>query len=249
VRRLRLDLAYDGTDFEGWQLQPGRRTVQGVLEHALSRLDGDRPVRVHGAGRTDAGVHAEGQVVACDVATARDDAWLRHALASVLPRDVRARDVRTVAGSFHPRRDATSKTYAYDLDLTTWGDPFRARYALWIGRPIDAERVRDAVARLPGRRDWSAFAASGSAVVDRVRRLTAAELVLPGPGRASLVFTGEGFLRHMVRILVGTLLEVERGRIEPGEVDRIMASGDRARAGPTAPPHGLRLVEVVYGDR
>jgi tRNA pseudouridine38-40 synthase len=246
VRRLRLDLAYDGTDFAGWQWQPGRRTVQSVVEHALSQLDGDLPVRVRGAGRTDSGVHAAGQVADCEVRSDRADDELHHALVRLLPRDVRPKAVRTVSPAFDARRQATSKTYAYTLDLSKWGDPFLARYALHVGRPLDTERVRRALARLPGRRDWSAFAGAGGAATDGVRHLLSAELVERGPERVALVFSGEGFLRHMVRNLVGTILEVERGRIEVEHLDRILASGDRTQAGPTAPPHGLCLERVIH---
>jgi tRNA pseudouridine38-40 synthase len=245
MRRLRLDLAYDGTDFAGWQLQPGRRTVQGVLEDALSKIDGGSTVRVRGAGRTDAGVHALAQVADCDVATEREDRDVQHALVRLLPPDVRPRAVRTVAATFDARRQALAKTYAYTCDVTRWGDPFLARYALHVGRPLDLDRVRRALDRLPGRRDWSSFSAAGASGIDRVRRLDRAELVLEGPDRVRLVFTGEGFFRHMVRNLVGTILEVERGRLEVDDVDRILAAQDRALAGETAPPHGLCLVEVA----
>ena len=234
-------------DLAGWQRQPGRRTVQGVVERALSRIDGNRPVTVRGAGRTDAGVHAEAQVADCDVATDADDARLRHSLGRLLPPDVRPVGVRTVPASFSARRHAVSKTYAYTFDFTPWGDPFLARYALHLGRPPDRERLRRALERLPGRRDWSGFTAADTTVRNRVRRVVRAELVDAGPARAAIVFTGDGFLRHMVRNLVGTIVEIERGRMEVERIDRILASGDRRLAGPTAPAHGLCLTEVAYG--
>ena len=165
----------------------------------------------------------------------------------MLPPDVRPVGVRTVPASFSARRHAVSKTYAYTFDFTPWGDPFLARYALHLGRPPDRERLRRALERLPGRRDWSGFTAADTTVRNRVRRVVRAELVDAGPARAAIVFTGDGFLRHMVRNLVGTIVEIERGRMEVERIDRILASGDRRLAGPTAPAHGLCLTEVAYG--
>jgi tRNA pseudouridine38-40 synthase len=248
-RRLRIDLAYDGTDFAGWQLQPGQRSVQGVLEHALGRLDGDRPVRARAAGRTDAGVHARGQVVDALVVTREADADLLHALRRMLPRDLRPTALATVDLEFHARYHALSKTYRYSLDLAPHADPFRARYALHRPGPLDLDAVERALRLLPGRRDWSGFAGAASTVEDHVRHLTRASLERPERDVATLTFTANGFLNYMVRNLVGTLLEIATGRRPPEDVVQILESRDRTLAGPTAPARGLCLERVVYpGD-
>lgn len=247
-RRIRLDLAYDGTDFLGWQVQPSGRTVQGTVEEALCRLHGGRAVRVRGAGRTDAGVHARGQVADAEVGTSLEDAEILSALQALLPRDVRPTAVRTTAGSFDARRDAVSKTYRYVLDRSRHADPFLARFALHIPHPLDEAAVTDALARLPGTRDWSGFTGAACPCADRVRTLIEASLARPSPGLSVFSFTADGFLNHMVRNLVGTLLEIARGRFIPDQVDDILASKDRRLAGPTAPARGLCLRRVEYRD-
>jgi tRNA pseudouridine38-40 synthase len=247
-RRIRLDLAYDGTDFAGWQLQAEARTIQGTLEEALSRLHGDRPVRVRGAGRTDAGAHARGQVADCELCTDKEDADLLHALRCMLPADLAALGLRTVSRAFHSQRDATGKTYRYLLDLTRHGDPLLARYALRVRHRIDRELLDDALSRLPGERDWSGFAAAACTVRNRIRRLTEARC-LPAPDdNVWLSFTAGGFLTHMVRNIVGTLLEIARGQIPLERMDEILTTGERTVAGPTAPARGLHLWAVHYGD-
>ncbi len=246
ARRIRLDLAYDGTGFDGWQVQPGRRTVQGVVEAALGRIHGGRPIRVRGAGRTDAGVHARGQVADADVLSRLEDSRLLAALASLLPDDVRPLALVTVDAAFDARRDAVSKTYRYLLDRTPHGDPLVARFALHAPSPIDRPAVDDALRRLIGRHDWSGFAGAACTQDDRIRILFEATMADVAPGRCALTFSADGFLNHMVRNLVGTLLEIGRGRFAPGRVDEILASGDRRRAGPTAPARGLCLERIEY---
>lgn len=245
TRRIRIDLAYDGTDYHGWQVQPAARTLQGTLQEALSRLCGGAAVTTRGAGRTDAGVHARAQVADAAIATGLDDAALARGLAALLPEDVRPTAVATVPDPFHARLSAVAKSYRYTLDRTPWGDPFRARFSLHHPHPMDLDAVREALARLPGTRDWSGFAAAGCEVEDRVRTLTEASLSV-GDGSLAFVFRADGFLTYMVRNLVGTLLEVARGAMPPEAVDRILASGDRALAGPTAPAKGLCLESVEY---
>ena len=245
MRRLRLLLAYDGTDFAGWQVQPELRTVQGVLAAALTRLNGDRPVSVRGAGRTDAGVHALGQVADCSFASPMDDADVGHALSRMLPDDLRVLAVATVADGFHARRHARAKVYVYRLDRSPHGDPFLRRYAAWHPGPLDREAMERGLARIPGRRDWSGFTAASCTVEDKVRTVFTARYTEEEElGR--FTFAGEGFLTHMVRNLVGTLLDVGRGRFAPERITEVLESGDRARAGPTAPAAGLFLERVVY---
>jgi tRNA pseudouridine38-40 synthase len=245
-RRVRIDLAYDGTEFYGWQVQPGRRTVQGELERALSRLHGGSPVRVRGAGRTDAGVHARGQVADARIGDRFAELELHRALLSLLPGDLRVQRVARVDDAFHARRAAIAKTYAYYLDRSRCGDPFVARYALHHPHPFDEAAVDAALAHLPGHRDFSGFAGSACEVTDRVRHLTEARREVVRPGIERLVFTADGFLNHMVRNFVGTLLDVARGRSAPDRIRTILESGDRSLGGITAPAHGLALERVVY---
>ena len=247
MRRLRLLLAYDGTDFAGWQVQPGLRTVQGVLASALTRLNGDRAVTVRGAGRTDAGVHALGQVTDCSFDGEMDDGEVAHALSRMLPDDLRSLRVTTAPDAFHARHHAKEKVYVYRVDRSAHGDPFLRRYAAWRPCPLDGAAVSRALALLPGRRDWSGFTAASCEVEDRVRTLTVSRYEEEAElGR--FTFAADGFLTHMVRNLVGTLLEIGRGRFDPRQVERVLESGDRSLAGPTAPAAGLFLERVVYDN-
>jgi tRNA pseudouridine38-40 synthase len=245
-RRVRVDLAYDGTGYAGWQRQPTLPTIQGVLEEALRRLHGGREVRVRGAGRTDAGAHARQQVADVEVNVRLDDRALLRSLQSMLPGEIRPRALRTVPPEFHSRHGARSKTYIYLLDRSASGDPFLLRYAYAHGGPLDLDAIREGLRRLPGRRDWSGFASSACAVEDRVRTVVAADYVETRQGFGCFSFTAEGFLTHMVRNLVGTLLEIGRGRFGPERVDAVLETGNRSLGGATAPARGLRLERVVY---
>lgn len=247
-RRIRLDLAYDGTDYAGWQVQLGQITIQSLLEDTLTRLNGDRAVSIRGAGRTDAGVHARHQV--CDFlfdAVCSNDE-LAHALRGMLPPTIRPLAVSGVADEFHARKSACSKHYRYRLDRSRYGNPIHARYALHRPQDMDLDALNDALGRLPGRRDWSGFTGGACDVDDRVRELSVAEYREKG-GNARFDFEGDGFLTHMVRNLVGTLLQIGEGKREASEIDEILSSGDRRLAGPTAPPHGLHLWNVSYPTR
>lgn len=246
-RRIRIDLAYDGTAYHGWQVQPGVGTVQGIVEEALGRVLGGVAVRVRGAGRTDAGVHARMQVADAWIEARIDDRAIGRALAGMLPADVRPRSVRTVPPEFDARRSALWKTYVYRLDLSPHGDPFASRFALHHPHALDRDAMRDALARLPGRRDWSGFASAACEVEDRVRHLMDARWLEDGEGGGAFVFRADGFLTHMVRNLVGTLLEIARGRFVPDRIDAVLAAGDRRLAGATAAPRGLCLHRVDYG--
>jgi tRNA pseudouridine38-40 synthase len=247
-RRVRIDLTYDGTAYAGWQIQPRSKTVQGVVEEALSRLHGGQRVRLCGAGRTDSGAHARGQVADALVATRCDDGALLQALGHMLPDDVRPCRVLTVPPAFHAQHHATSKTYRYLVDTTATGDPWRRRYSLAFPLEMDEGAVDAALALLPGTRDWSGFAGSACTVSDRVRTVTEARRVVLRPGLQAFVFTADGFLTHMVRNLVGTLLEVGRRRMAPERIEEVFATRDRRRAGPTAEAKGLCLTRVVYDE-
>lgn len=248
ARRVRIDLAYDGTEFCGWQLQPGRRTVQGVLERALAELHGGERVALRAAGRTDAGVHAHGQVADGRVRLRHDDGNLVYALRRLLPPDVRPIELRTVPDGFHSRKHARSKTYHYRVDRSAHGDPFAARYALHHPTALDDACIEQALALLPGRHDWTGFTTLRCDKEDPVRELTAARMTRRSGGETCFEFEGQGFLRYMVRNVVGTLLEIGKRRMPVEQVTEILERHDPLLAGPTAAPHGLHLMRVRYAD-
>ena len=241
---FRLTLEYDGTDFEGWQDQGGaRRTVQGCLVAALERISG-RPVAVRGAGRTDAGVHAEAQLASARVATTLSADALQRALNGILPADVVVRSAERAGDGFDAGRCARSKLYRYRIWNAPTRSPLQARRALHVPQPLDVAAMRLAAAALVGRHDFASFRASGSSAKTSVRTLTRVEVRGNAGAEMLLDFEGTGFLRHMVRNLVGTLLEVGRGRRDPASMKELLDLRDRSAAGPTAPPHGLCLVRV-----
>lgn len=245
---LRLTLEYDGTDFEGWQSQgAGHRTVQDVLESALGQVTGQR-CPVAGAGRTDAGVHAEGQVASCRPSTALSPEDLCRALNAVLPLDLAVREVALSPEGFHARRSARRKLYRYALWNGPVRSPLRERTHWGVRSPLDVGTMRAAAAPLVGTRDFAAFQSSGGGTRTSVRTLERLDVEGAPGGEIRVWAVADGFLRHMVRALVGTLVEVGRGRRAAGELREVLASGDRARAGPTAPARGLTLVRVEYGN-
>jgi tRNA pseudouridine38-40 synthase len=250
VRNLRLVLQYEGTDFHGFQSQHGVPTVQEAIEAKLARITG-APSRVVAAGRTDAGVHATGQVINFHTECAIPGERLAIAVNSLPPYSVLARRSDEVEARFHARFDARTRSYRY-LIWRGAPSPFLRRYAWRLPRPepegrerLDLERMRAGAAYLLGEHDFRAFCASGAEVGSTVRRLDRLAI----RERAGLVWidvTANGFLQQMVRIIVGTLVEVARGAREPDAVAQILASGDRRTAGPTAPAHGLFLTRVTY---
>jgi tRNA pseudouridine38-40 synthase len=246
----RLTLQYDGTEFSGWQAQEGRRTVQGELARALSLLEGAE-VSLHGAGRTDAGVHAEAQVASARLGREFEPRRLAAALNGNLARDVRVLDATVVPDDFHARYDAKGKTYCYRIFNESFMSPFWARYALHESRPLDTGRMRDAARLFVGEHDWTAFSAAQSDVKTRVRNLTALEVTerASARGRGRLVeirASAEGFLRYMVRSIAGTLMASGRGEIDDELIRRAIETGERPHAVVTIPAHGLTLVEVHY---
>ena len=243
---FRLVLEYDGAGFEGWQIQPApRRTVQGVVQTAVARVTTQR-VRVVGSGRTDAGVHAEGQVANVAVDTGLDADRLRLALNGVLPPDVAVLEASIVPDGFDARRDARSKVYRYAVWNGPTRSPLRATRALCLQRRLDLAALRAGAQAVVGTHDFAAFQASGSLVRSTERTLLRVEATGAAGGAVDLWFEGTGFLRHMVRNLAGTLLEVGSGRRDAADMTAILAARERRRAGPTAPAHALTLVSVRY---
>jgi tRNA pseudouridine38-40 synthase len=243
---FRLTLEYDGEAFEGWQRQPGEhRTVQGTLETAIARVSGQR-VALIGSGRTDAGVHGEGQVASLQLETSLDADRLRAALNGVLPRDVAVVGAALASEGFHARRDALSKLYRYRVWNGRDRSPLRAARALCLQRPLDVEAMRRAARHFVGTHDFASFCAAGSSVLTTERALQRLDVVGESGARVELFFEGGGFLRQMARILAGTLLAVGSGRWVPGDMPAILAARDRRKAGPTAPAHALTLVAVRY---
>ncbi len=246
MRNVRILVAYDGSRFFGWQRQDGFRSVQGALEDALEALVGDRIV-VHGAGRTDTGVHALGQVAHFHVDTALEDDRLRHALNHHLEEGVVLPRLETCRDDFHARFDAIGKRYAYRVASGRFRPPFGRAYTHWLNDPLDLQAMRAAASRLIGQHDFSAFASSGSPRKSSVRTVQHLRIVARRRGFA-IVVQGNGFLYNMVRAISGTLIEVGRGKLTPDDVERILAAGDRSQAGPTAPAEGLWLVSVRYAE-
>ena len=245
--QLRLVVEYEGTRFLGWQLQPGGPTVQGELERALG-VALRAPVRVRGAGRTDAGVHARGQVAVAGVPG--PDVDVRRLLRSVnalLPDDIAVRDLELIDDAFDPRRHARSRLYEYRILNAEAPSPFWRRWAWQVTRPLAVEAMNAAAELLVGEHDLAAFRAADAKETPRttVRRVFESCIVRDPP---LLVYRVEAtaFLKHMVRNVVGTLVEVGLGERQPGAIADLIASRDRTRAGATAPPHGLTLVEVRY---
>ena len=247
---FKLLLQYDGTDFHGWQTQDGLRTVQGELIRVLSLLD-DREVRVDGSGRTDAGVHAEGQVASVQLQREITPRKLRNAINGNLARDVRVLFADVVPEDFHARYSAVSKTYVYRLVHGPVMSPFWSRFAHQEARPIDLDIIRGCARLFLGEHDWTAFSAAQSDAESRVRTVTQLEISAGWDGRGlchliEFTVTANGFLRYMVRSIVGTLLAAGRGEIEAETVRRAIGDGDRNLVGPTAPACGLTLLRVQY---
>ena len=246
----KLLLQYDGTDFHGWQIQEGRRTVQGELTHALSLIDG-RSVNVHGSGRTDAGVHAEGQVASVEIQREITMAKLRAAINGNIGRDVRVLAVETVADDFHARYSALEKTYVYRIVNGPVISPFWFRYAHHEARPLNLENMQRMTQLFRGEHDWTAFSAAQSDVEDRVRTVTHLEIGerIDERSPSSLIeirVSAEGFLRYMVRAIAGTLMAVGRGELDRDAIDEALSTGVRPLEAVTAPACGLTLVSVLY---
>lgn len=251
-RTIKLTIAYEGSEYVGWQRQPNGRSIQGQLEDSFRRIEG-APVTIIGAGRTDAGVHALGQVASTQITHAIEVADLVRALNAMLPTDIRVLEAIEMPNTFNARKSVVSKVYRYRVIIGPFVSPFERRYAWHIEKPLDCLAMRDGGEAFLGEHDFAGFQAAGSEVktsVRRISRLDVNEVDLDrtaGGGRLMTIeVEGNGFLRHMVRTIVGTLVEVGTQQRVPADVAQVLALRNRAKAGPTAPAEGLFLVRVNY---
>lgn len=247
---FKLLIQYDGTDFHGWQIQENQRTVQGELERVIGMIENEK-VHISGAGRTDAGVHAEGMVANVHLNRPFTPENLRNAVNGNLWRDVRIMNAEKADEDFHARFSAKGKTYLYRVVNAPVMSPFWLRFAHHEARPLDVGRMNETARLFLGTHDWTAFSSSKSDCENKIRTITdfTVESFWDSRANASLIefrITGNGFLRYMVRSIVGTMLEVGRGEKDSDTILSAIVGGDRSLAGKTAPAHGLTLLKVFY---
>ena len=253
MRHFKLTIAYDGTDFHGWQIQANRPTIQGEIVSVLQQLTQEK-IMLHGAGRTDAGVHALGQVASFRTRSGLSAQEFQRALNALLPPTIRIVGAEEVGPDFNARWSARGKTYRYRLYRGKVVPPAIWRYVLHYPFPLDEDAMRDAAARFVGMHDFASFAASTGSEDDDKERSTEREVysteLARTPDNEELVFTvrGRSFLRYMVRKMVGTLLDVGRGKLTPADIERLYELRDRSKSGPTVPPQGLVMVEVQHEE-
>jgi tRNA pseudouridine38-40 synthase len=245
MSRIKIIVSYDGAAFSGYQVQPNKRTVQLELENALKKMHKGNAIKVISSGRTDAGVHAIGQVCHFDTdLSIPNEAWVK-ALNALLPEDIYVSHAQVVSTDFHARFSTTAKEYRYKILTGKHRDVFQRNYMYHYPYELNFKAMQDAAAYCIGTHDFSSFCAANTDVKDKVRTIFSIDLQKQG-NEIILVFKGNGFLYNMVRILVGTLLEVGNGKIEVSEIISIIKSKNRANAGKTAPAQGLYLWEVFY---
>lgn len=244
MKRVELVVAYDGTGYCGWQMQPNGKSVESVINKHLSELLGEE-IQVIGASRTDSGVHALGNRAVFDTNTRIPAEKICFALNQRLPEDIAIQSSRQVPPGFHPRRQNSCKTYQYRILNRRLAVPTRRFYTYFVYVPLDLEKMRQAAAYLVGRHDFKSFCSARTQVTDTVREIYSLDLQREGD-EIILTVTGGGFLYNMVRIIVGTLLKVGMGVYPPEHVKEILAAKDRAAAGPKAPAQGLTLIEIRY---
>ncbi|KXT83645.1 tRNA pseudouridine synthase A [Streptococcus sp. DD11] len=249
MTRYKATISYDGHGFAGFQRQPHARSVQEEIEKTLTRINKGQSVVVHGAGRTDSGVHALGQVIHFDLPEERDEEKLRFALDTQTPEDIDFIRVERVTEDFHSRYNKHSKTYEFLVDIGRPKNPMMRHYATHYPYPLDISLMQETIKWLEGTHDFTGFTASGTSVADKVRTITEASLVFDSD-RNFLVFTfsGNGFLYKQIRNMVGTLLKIGNKRMPPEQLERILTEKDRHLAGPTAAPNGLYLKEIHYEE-
>ncbi|QDP38917.1 tRNA pseudouridine(38-40) synthase TruA [Radiobacillus deserti] len=249
MQRIKCVISYDGSEFSGYQVQPNGRTVQEEIEKALQKMSKGNPIRITASGRTDAGVHAKGQVFHYDTELEiPEDRW-KKAINTLLPPDIRVLEIEKVSSSFHARFDVREKTYKYFVDVQEDIDIFKRKYAYHYPYPLDLDEMSKACELLQGEHDFTAFCAANSGVKgDKIRTIYQAHIKCTG-NQIVFTFTGSGFLYNMVRILVGTLLEIGVGKRRASDILSIIESKDRNNAGKTAPAHGLYLWKVRYEEK
>lgn len=249
MKRLKAIIMYDGYGFAGYQVQPNARTVQLELERVLTKMHKGTIVRVVASGRTDAGVHAIGQVIHFDTDLQFPIERWQRALNVQLPGDIRVVSVEEVSNDFHARYGTTGKVYRYKWGLGDVESPFKRHYVVYMpGANPDIERMREAAQAFLGTHDFTSFCSARTEVIDRVRTIKRLELIESEQGELHMVIEGDGFLYNMVRIIAGNLWEVGIGRREPGDMVLMLAAMDRKKAGKTAPAHGLYLESVFYSE-
>lgn len=249
MARYKATISYDGTLFSGFQRQSHARTVQEEIEKTLQKLASGQPVPIHGAGRTDAGVHAYGQVIHFDLPQKRDLEKLRFALDTQTPDDIDVVDLAIVADDFHCRYQKHSKTYEFLVDNGRPKNPMMRHYATHYPYPLDINKMQEAIKDLVGTHDFTGFTAAGTSVENKVRTITEATLVQDDKtGFLVFTFSGNGFLYKQVRNMVGTLLKIGNGRMPVEQIKVILDSKNRQLAGPTPAGNGLYLKEIRYED-
>ncbi len=244
MRKLKLTLAYDGTWYHGWQSQPGVPTIQEKLERALEGIL-DHEITTYASGRTDAGVHAHGQVAHLETERAIDTDAFHRGVNALLPPDIRVTAVEEVSADFHARGSARSKTYEYHIWRSTVVSPFHVRYVHSIWQYLDAEKIDRATTHFVGRHDFTSFSSSETTKKTHTREVYEALWEQIGDEWIFRI-RANGFLQHMVRTIVGTLIKVGKGQVDPEEIPAILEARDRQRSGPTAPAKGLHLIGVDY---
>ena len=247
MKRIMLTVAYDGTNYHGWQYQNNGKTIEGELNKALSSLL-QKNIEVIGASRTDAGVHAM-----CNAAVFDSDAGIpaekySYALNQMLPDEIRIRKSEEVPADFHPRKTDTVKTYEYRIDCEEFADPLKTRYAYFTYVPLDASKMQEAAFHLIGTHDFKSFCSVNTTATTTVRTIYDIQVIRDGVNIVVRI-TGNGFLYNMVRIIVGTLMDVGRGKYTPDKVKDILEATDRTAAGPTVPACGLMLKELHFLER
>lgn len=245
MKNMLMLISYDGSEYKGWQRQPHEMSIQGTIEKTLKRLLNEE-ILIHGAGRTDAGVHSiKGQTASFNLTTHIESEQLRYALNRALPTSIHIDKMKRVPDTFHARYDAIGKTYQYRIDQSIEANPLRAKYVHHLNKPLDFEAIKRAMPFFIGTHDFKTFMASGSKIEDTVRMIYSFNLE---KHEDEYVFTisGNGFLYNMIRIIMGSLIQVGYHKIKPDEIPEIIKSGDRSRARHTAPASGLYLINVDY---
>ncbi|MBU4345058.1 MAG: tRNA pseudouridine(38-40) synthase TruA [Proteobacteria bacterium] len=245
LNNFKLTIEYDGTEYQGWQSQKNGRTIQEVIENAINIMTGKK-VSLTGSGRTDAGVHALGQTANFHCNTELGPETFQKGLNSLVPDDIVIKECCLVDDKFHARYDAKSKTYYYKILNQRLNSAISRRYVWHIRKTLNLEAMHLAISHILGTHDFKAFEGSGSPRSNTIRTVINATLIEPDQNNLSFQIEANGFLRYMVRNIVGTLVEVGLGKITPEDFKTILLSRDRNRAGATAPPHGLFLVNVKY---